>query len=249
MLRCLTRIPYALEIKSLLRTEGAVCAQAVFDVEGVPTVVFVGDDDRPLSPASLDAIRQKIWNQNLATLIVEIKGEQARVLPARKLADAAIDLTLAEAKADGAFSALDVASANVARRLREWFDIEARVDRKLLTNLSTTVDALTREGFTDAARSTYRRRAELLMGQVLFVSYLEHRDIVGSTYRSRRSVAELHRLVATTDRAGVRRLIDALRQDFNGDFLADDRHDPWAAKSTSLRAQCRERAACDRRDR
>ena len=41
--------PYALEIKTLLRPDGAVRAQAVFDVEGVPTVVFVGDDEAPLT--------------------------------------------------------------------------------------------------------------------------------------------------------------------------------------------------------
>jgi hypothetical protein len=39
--------PYALEIKALLRPEGAIRAQAVFDVEGVPTVIFIGDDNTP----------------------------------------------------------------------------------------------------------------------------------------------------------------------------------------------------------
>ena len=35
------------------------------------------------------------------------------------------------------------------------------------------------------------------MGQILFVSYLEHRNIVGDTYRERRSVRQpLHDLVA-----------------------------------------------------
>ena len=35
-------------------------------------------------------------------------------------------------------------------------------------------------------------------------------------------------LVARTDRGGVRALVDWLRSDFNGDFLGDDCHDPWA---------------------
>ena len=67
------------------------------------------------------------------------------------------------------------------------------------------------------------------MGQVLFVSYLEHRDIVGEIYRNRRKVGRLHDLVSVNNREGVRHLIDWLHRDFNGDFLSDDRHDPWAA--------------------
>ena len=51
----------------------------------------------------------------------------------------------------------------------------------------------------------------------------------GATCENRQ---QLHELVASSDRDGVRTLIDRLRADFNGDFLGDDRHDPWAALST-----------------
>jgi hypothetical protein len=222
--------PYALEINALLQPEGAIRAQAVFDVEGVPTVVFVSDEDgSALSPEALDLIRKRIWNQNLASVVIELREDAAQVLPARKLRDSEV-LEFAAASSDGPFSARDVASANLARRLPSWFDIRARVDRKLLDNLSKTVSALARAGFEGQLSAVSRRHnAELLMGQVLFISYLEHRDIVGQTYRGRRGVGQLHPLVSSTDREGVRRLIDWLRQDFNGDFLGDDRHDPWAA--------------------
>lgn len=224
--------PYALEIKTLLKPDGAVRAKAVFDVEGVPTVVFVGDDDQPLSPESLDEVRKRIWNQNLATVVIEVDGEKAVAQPARKLKNAGVPLQLSEARPDGPFSALDVASANLSRREPGWFDVKARVDRKLLANLSTIVSKLTKTGYEGVTNELSRRRlAELLMGQVLFVSYLEHREIVGSTYRKRRRVEALHELVARADRGGLRDLIDRLRSDFNGDFLGDDRHDPWAALS------------------
>lgn len=226
--------PYALEIRTLLKPDGAIRAQAVFDVEGVPTVVFVGDDDGPLTSQALDEARKRIWNQNLATVVIEVKGDRAVALPARRLRDAGEHLSLQEARADGPFSALDVVSANLSRRTPSWFDVKARVDRKLLANLSTVVAALSEEGFaglTDKKKS--RRLAELLMGQVLFLSYLEHREIVGSTYRQRREVQDLHGLIARTDRAGMRTLIDRLRSDFNGDFLGDDRHDPWTALSAN----------------
>lgn len=224
--------PYALEIKTLLKPDGAVRAQAVFEVEGVPTVVFVGQDGAPLSRAELDEARKKIWNQNLATVVIEVVGDQALALPARKLKKAGEHLKLEEARPDGPFSALDVATANLSRRLPKWFDVKARVDRKLLYNLSTAVAKLTEGGLDGVADERMRRRlAELLMGQVLFISYLEHREIVGETYRNRRQVQPLHRLVADADRDGVRALIDKLRADFNGDFLGDDRHDPWQALS------------------
>ncbi|ODS88398.1 MULTISPECIES: N-6 DNA methylase [unclassified Devosia] len=224
--------PYALEIKALLRPDGAIRAQAVFEVEGVPTVVFVGDDDNPLTSAALDDARKRIWNQNLATIVIEFKGDQALALPARKLKQAGERLRLEEARPDGPFSALDVATANLSRRLPKWFDVKARVDRKLLANLSTTVSKLSDDGYPKVASGKERRRlAELLMGQVLFVSYLEHREIVGTTYRQRREVAELHGLVTQHHRDGIRTLIDWLRSDFNGDFLGGDRHDPWTALS------------------
>lgn len=221
---------YALEIKALLKPDGAIRAKAVFDVEGVPSVVFVGGDEESLSPRALDEVRKKIWNQNLATVVIEVAGDGALVQPARKLKNVGVLLQLGNARPDGPFSALDVASANLARRNPTWFDVKARVDRKLLANLSTIVTKLSRSGLDSIADVRTRRRlAELLMGQVLFVAYLEHREIVGSTYRKRRRVDALHQLVAQGDRDGLRRLIDRLRSDFNGDFLGDDRHDPWAA--------------------
>ncbi|MBC01334.1 MAG: DNA methylase [Rhodobacteraceae bacterium] len=224
--------PYALEIKALLKPDGGVRAQAVFDVEGVPTVVFVGEDGQLLDPKGLDDARKRIWNQNLASVVIEVRGDEALALPARKLKKAGEHLRLSAARPDGPFSALDVATANLSRRVPKWFELKARVDRKLLLNLSTTVKNLTAEGLDRAHQKDRRRLAELLMGQVLFVSYLEHREIVGPTYRERRSVSQLHELVASSDRDGVRTLIDRLRADFNGDFLGDDRHDPWAALST-----------------
>lgn len=226
--------PYGLEIRTLLNADGAIRAKAVFEVEGVPTVVFVGRDDKPLTTAELDEARKKIWNQNLATVVIEVTGTQALALPARKLSKAGEKLQLSDARPDGPFSALDVATANLSRRMPKWFDVKARVDRKLLYNLSTTVAKLTEDGFIDAVDVRTRRHlAELLMGQVLFISYLEHREIVGATYRDRRSVMQLDALVAEGDHEGVKTLIDNLRVDFNGDFLGDDRHDPWQVLTSS----------------
>ena len=220
--------PYALELKTLLRLDGPIRAHAVFDVEGVPTVVFVGKDGDPLSSQALDKTRKCVWNQNLANIVIEIEGETALAVPARKLDNAGEQLILDDARPDGPFSALDIASSNVTRRVPNWFDVKARVDRNLLDNLSVVVSRIAGQGLSGASKDHDRLHlAQLLMGQILFVSYLEHREIVGATYRDRRQVSELHHLIAERDQVGLRTLIDALQSDFNGDFMGDDRHDPW----------------------
>ena len=227
--------PFALEIHALLKHDGSVRARAVFDVEGVPTIVFLDGDKHggPPDPA-LDEARKRIWNQNLATIVIHVQRDQAVALPARKLEAAQHRLHIGGVRRDGPFSVSDVVSASLTQRIPEWFDKHARVDHKLLDNISATVSKLTDEGF-DGVREEHRRKmlAELLMGEILFVSYLEHREIVGKTYRHQRDVGRLLDLVGTADRRGIRRLIDSLRSDFNGDFLAEDSHKCWTALTSS----------------
>lgn len=225
---------YAVELRTLLDPHGAIQARAVFDVEGVPTVVFVGGNSDPTSEEDLDALRQRIWNQNLVSVVIDVYGDAATALAVRKLKNGRERLDLAQALWDGPFSALDVASGNIVKRKPDWFDIDARVDHELLENLSVLVGMLVSSGYDAALPAHVRRRnAELLTGQLLFISYLEHRKIVGDWYRAKRRVQSLHYLVSKGDRSGIRSLIDALRSDFNGDFLADDRHDAWLALDSS----------------
>ena len=221
--------PYALEIRALLRPDGSVGARAVFDVEGVPTIVFLdGETQRSAHLKALDDVRQRIWNQNLATIIIHIRGDEAIALPARKLEAAEHRIRWGEVRRDGPFSASDVVSANLTRRVPNWFDRDARVDHKLLENISTTVEKLACDCLNEVKDERQRWQfAQLLMGEILFVSYLEHRKIVGATYRERRKVGQLHELIDSANRPGVLRLIDWLRSDFNGDFLVEDSHDPW----------------------
>ena len=223
------RHPYALEIDALLSPDGSVRARAVFDVEGVPTIVFIdGDMKSGRAAQALDDARQRIWNQNLATIVLHVRGNEAIAVPARKLEAAEQLLRIERVRRDGPFSASDVVSANLTRRVPKWFERDARVDKKLLDNISTTVGQLTHEGFDGVDDERQRRQyAQLLMGEILFVSYLEHRKIVSHTYREERDVGRLHDLVGNGDRDGVQRLIESLRSDFNGDFLAEDSQDPW----------------------
>lgn len=218
-----------MELRTLLRPDGFIGAKAVFDVEGVPTVAFFADgSETPMDDSTLNELRKRIWNQNLVSIIIDVSGDTARAVPTQRHEEVE-DLELSAARPSGPFSALDVVSANLSRRLPGWFNSKDRVDSRLLSNLSETIRQLGVHGFAESSEPRRRRLAELLMGQVLFISYLEHREIVGTTYRQRRGVGQLHNLVAHRDRRGVRRLIDSLRMDFNGDFLGGDRHNPWAA--------------------
>jgi len=222
------RHPYAPELNALLAPGGSIRARAVFDVDGVPAVVFISGSGKPLTQSELDKVRQRVWNQNLAQIILEVSNDQVLVRPVTKTADSLEIVTAKEARADGPFSGFDVSSNSLARRLPEWFDAGDRVDRKLLANLSVCVRDVAQAGYSKITVDDLSRRlAELLMGQVLFISYLEHRGIVSDIYRSHHKVGRLHQLVAERDIGGLRRLIDRLKEDFNGDFLSDDRHDPW----------------------
>ena len=222
--------PFASEIAALLDPQRSIRASAVFDVNGIPTVTFLQSTDDLSSPsATLDAIRQRIWNQNLIRIIVDLHPAGATAYPATRLRSSE-RLPFTDARTDGRLSATEIASGHLSRRLPNWFAPSDRVDHELLRNLSTTAAKLTDNGFLAAlAQETRRNHAELLLQQIIFISYLEHRGILGKTYRRRRRTRRLHELVETRHSDGLSHLIDSLRLDFNGDFLADDRHDPWDA--------------------
>src|SRR5690606_11219280 len=132
--------------------------------------------------------------------------------------EAAAPLALSKSSVSGRFSAADVQSGDVRGRHPGWFKPESRVDHHLLRNLGDAVRVMEQEGLDQVS-------AQVILGQVLFVSYLEHREIVSSTYRKARRVRALHDLIRDRDRTGIHRLLAQLRSDFNGDFLKPDEED------------------------
>ena len=208
--------PYGREINALLSENGEVRATAVFDVDRVPTVCFLeaGGDVR-VDVEWLSAVRQKIWNQSLVSLLLVVHGDRLIPCPVQKDHDVAVTLSLAEACETGLFSARDIQSGDVQKRHADWFSLDSRVDRELLDNLKHSVLQLIKLGID-------RDSAQFLLGQCLFVSYLEHREIVSPVYRERRGVGCLHDLIAAQDAGGLVRLFKCLKGDFNGDFLDPD---------------------------
>lgn len=205
--------PYAREIKAMLDPAGDIGAAAVFDVDQVPSVCFIDAGKRAPDADWLAAIRQKIWNQGLVSLLLVLNDEHLLAYPVRGDSDQRPTLQLADATVCGPFSVRDIQSSDVQKRHPEWFALECSVDRELLNNLKRSVLELMGMDIGQAA-------AQFLLGQCLFVSYLEHREIISSVYRNRRKVQTLRELIASADSEGLVKLFGKLKKDFNGDFLA-----------------------------
>lgn len=203
---------YASELRALLDPSGLIQATAVFDVQGVPTVCFLDPSGRP--DGWIETVRQRIWNQNLVSILLIVEDTRLTACSPLKSADAVEALTLSEASPSAKLAPSDVQSGDVWSRQPTWFNAGDRIDNDLLDNLSGVIKRLITEQNLD--RST----AQLLLGQTLFVSYLEHRGIVSPYYRKQHAVGELHALIRARDRKGLVRLLSELSDSFNGDFLA-----------------------------
>ena len=212
---------YRRELIGLLDPQGAICAKAVFDVDGVPTVCFLSRDGNSLSNVeAYDAIRQRIWNQNLVSIVLSIEGSVATATPVGKRTLPSESLPFAQARPDGPFSRADVQSGEVFVKRPDWFAAENRVDRVLLDSLRIIVSDLQAHGLS-------KLNAQLLMAQVMFVAYLEHRGIAGDVYRRKHKVESLFTLVGRGDLPNISRLLAQLKHDFNGDLLEPESDDDF----------------------
>lgn len=204
---------YGPELDALLDPRGPIRAQAVFDIEGVPTVCFLNDDGLLVDADRLDAIRRQVWNQNLISLILVLGKDKATGVPVTRRSDVGPSVNLSGAYRHSHYSAADVQSGDIYVRHTEWFRHEEKVDSYLLRNLNETVRQLAK------VASLTDQQAQELVGQLLFVSYLESRGIVSDIYRNEKQVERMCDLVSRCDRAGMVRLLKQLKADFNGDFL------------------------------
>ena len=204
---------YRNEISELLDPDNTIKATAVFDVEGVPTVCFIEDNGALAeSQDALDRIREKIWNQNLISVLLLVSPSQATLVPVSRKDLKPETIAWADRGTDGPYSCRGVQAGELFRRHKDWFVPEDRVDQHLLRNLNYMIRSLEGSGLLKVD-------AQFLMAQVLFISYLEHRGIVGDRYRQKHNLSSLEYLVAARDRKGIYRLINRLKGDFNGELL------------------------------
>lgn len=210
--------PYATEVRVMFDAAGDFGASVVLCIDRVPTVCLV--DAARLSgteKAQADQVRrfcERLWNQNLARIVL-VAGEEyldAWSVDDPHAARERISAETSERLADFSFQGL--LSGEVLKNRATWFDPHKRVDKTLLDNVRVLVDKL--------SGSILANKARELTASVIFVAYLEDREIITNTYRASRNVSTLIELLKNADANGLDRLFGQLQKDFNGDFLAPD---------------------------
>jgi len=212
--------PFCSEIIHLLSSKAS--ARAVFCVDELP-VVYLLDKvefsvDNREGETRLHRFLERVWNQNLASVVLACSGEGIEAYALGEGSPAPEKLPLDDLRPDGVWSAASFVSGKIIYEKSGWFDPKRKVDQHLLNNITYLASKLTyrasflQEGLTG-------NEARILIARMIFISYLEHRKIVGDEYRKTKGVGKLLDLVAQKDREGLDRLNSVLKADFNGDFL------------------------------
>jgi hypothetical protein len=209
--------PFAPELRAIFSPERGPAGAAVFCIDRVPTVCLL--DQRQLSADATERREQmrtfceRLWNQNLArvVLVADAQWLEAWSVDNPEAAPQRYSVDERE-EVRRAWSVAGLLGGEALRSRDSWFDPHKRVDKVLLDNILVLVEKLSGCGLDAGA-------ARRLVARLIFITYLEDREIVGEAYRSAREVRSLYDLISEGDRSGLRKLIQKLRADFNGDFL------------------------------
>lgn len=229
--------PHAGAIRTTLEELGA---SAVFCVQEVPTIAILAVDD--YDRAAIVDLHAKLWNQGLASLLLVIAGDTVRAFslartPRDGESQGEFDDRCLVREFDAVSDALmlkDIVYGAESGRLweehAEYFRSSERIDQVLLDNLATAHRLLCANDTGLSADA-----AQALLVQVMFIAYLEDREIIlpevfmsASDGRAR----SLSDLLRSKDIDSLDRLFESLRRDFNGDlFFApcsfdEDNHRP-----------------------
>lgn len=216
---------YALEMRKVFAAtqvmpEGA-SVLGVYEVDGVPAVCLV--EGRP-GVDLFEDLRGRLWNQGLISLVLILGDEAIQAMPVARKIQAAPPVPLQQLTRNSPYSAYGVRSEALKNAHSAWFDSKTRVDRYLLRNIDKAIRLLlgAKAGFTD-------HDAQHLVGQAMFVSYLEHRELITEAFRKARGVQPFVDLLAAHDGAGMDKLLRELKERFNGDFLEPEgRRASWS---------------------
>jgi hypothetical protein len=205
--------PYAPELQALMSGVIDPAIAAVATVDRTPTVCFVTLD--PLVPAEarrIAAVRRAIWNQNLVCLVLVVSGDMA--YPYSAIPDDVVPSGIPRSNIAGtsAYSYRELIAGSLVDLHPEWFDRKNKVDKRLLANLDQAVLSL-------KALGVEKLSAQYLIGQSLFISYLEHRGIAGSSFREKHCVGSLLTLISGCDRVGLDCYMRCLKKSFNGGMV------------------------------
>lgn len=209
-----------------IRAAFEVCnVDGFFLIDGVPTVVFVNREKS--DPDRINQVHRALWNQGLASLLVVTLPDTVEIYslyqPPALLQESSQDRDRRLIKTlDLAADALEVRnflssveSGRYFEKYSEWFPQDRRIDQTLLRNLKVTRDKLVGLGVAEDV-------ARVLVLQIIFIAYLEDREIVESEDFTRavgHGLASLKALLATCDEDLLNALFVYLRGVFNGDVF------------------------------
>lgn len=213
--------PHAGAIRTTLRELGV---SAVFCVQGVPTIAILSVDEYDRK-AILD-LHAALWNQGLASLLLVICGDTVRAFSLARIPRSGENHDFDERclirEFNGVSQALmlkDIIYGAESGRLWEehadYFHSKERIDHVLLGNLTASHKLLHNNGLSFDT-------AQALLVQVMFIAYLEDREIVGNEYFQRASdglADSFSALLESAQDNSLDRLFEILRKDFNGDLF------------------------------
>ena len=209
--------PFFSEVVSMFDATAEVNASVVLCLDRVPTVCLI--DAQQLSESSntrgaqIRGFCERLWNQNLARIVLVAEDES---IEAWSVDDPKAEKEQIRFGSKGVrdFSINGLLSGEVLKNRATWFDPHKRVDKILLDNVGALVERLS--NFVPPAR------AREITASVIFVAYLEDREIITDAYRAKHDVSTLSGLIGGASSHGLDRLFDRLQKDFNGDFLSPD---------------------------
>jgi hypothetical protein len=209
--------PFAPELRAIFDPEMGLGSGSVLCVDRVPTVCLVDQAQLSADPdmrrKEMRDFCERLWNQNLARVVLVTDPEWLEAWSVDNPDVKPQRYSLAEREAARlAWSVSGLLGGEALRGRDAWFAPERRVDKILLDNILILVGKLAGCSIDPAA-------ARRLVARLIFMTYLEDRGIISETYRTLRKVRPLFELVQEGDRAGLRKLVNNLRSDFNGDFL------------------------------
>ena len=216
--------PYAPAIRVGLRE---LRLSAIFCVNGVPTVAIRRTED--CVPETIREIRSALWNQGLASILVDIT-ESTKTVRIFSLAGIHLPIGIDQTDAHGLIESIDATTAEVNRLHtyisgvesgRIWqehaplFRPEDRIDAVMLNNLAVSHKRLTGLGLTPA-------QALATLTQTMFIAYLEDRDIIDRAYIERITKERYTTWKAILEAGDINvaaNLFQQLNSDFGGDMF------------------------------
>ncbi len=217
-------LPYAPELKSAvnnLNLDGFFC------IQDIPVVMFKQMDR--LDPAYVSNAHKALWNLGLAEVLIIVTPDLVYVL---SLAQSPSANPISDTKDSRLVEILNIVSDTVAikefisgiesgrwvNERKERFPNKERIDNKLLANLTSTKDELASScGMPPSS-------AQILIMQVMFIAYLEDRNILVPEYFSEtcrnNSILGLHDLLSSNNPNYLKKIFKKLNEDFNGSLFS-----------------------------